>query len=410
MKKLLTIALLAGTFVSYGQRMKKERLTVDYIQPPTIALPEGMGFQSTVILDYKAEIDRLEAEAEAEYQQKLAEYPEIEASAKAAYDQRYAEYERALEEWNNKGAVGKIIEKQLLENSKPQAPAAYYPPARPVKRTVPHERLFNEQSLASTYCRVEGLDQDPNGVAIEVHLFGFENTDPIAEKKEYSEYNSKTKQTTKFIKSFWTFDYRHNMTVRAVLPDGTILFDENPKGIADYKHYESEQVKGSSPGTSSASELDKMQSRVVEDNMKTIQWIINDKLGTTRQSRDIAVIVPSQKKQDYSDFETAMLDAKEGYAKLIDYPEDARVLLGKAIAAWEAALTELDMDDNKARVNRKVAPDLYTNLITACIFAGDFAKADEHFASTLRLDLGNRDSNNLEELKALLDDLRARGY
>ena len=72
--------------------------------------------------------------------------------------------------------------------------------------------------MASTYCRVEGLDEDVNGVAIEVHLFGFENDDPVVEKKEFKEYNSKTKQETTVIKSQWVFNYRHSMTLRVVHP------------------------------------------------------------------------------------------------------------------------------------------------------------------------------------------------
>ena len=189
--RLLLAAMLMAT-ASFGQRMKKEKLTVKYIQPPTIHLEEGMGFHSEVILDYKAEIDADLTAAEEEYQQALAEYPEKEAAAKAAYDQRYAEYEKALEDWNSKSSVGKIIEKQVLENSKPQPPRPYYPPSKPYKRQVTHQKIFNEAQLASTYCRVEGLQEDPNGVGIEVHLFGFENDDPVAEKKEFKESNSKT--------------------------------------------------------------------------------------------------------------------------------------------------------------------------------------------------------------------------
>ena len=184
-KITFTISCHAHGTASFGQRMKKEKLTVKYIQPPTIHLEEGMGFQQKLSSDYKAEIDLKLAAAEEEYQQALAEYPEKEAAAKAAHDELVANYERELETWNNKSSVGKIIEKQVLENSKPQPPRPYYPPSKPYKRQVTHQKIFNEAQLASTYCRVEGLQEDPNGVGIEVHLFGFENDDPVAEKKEF---------------------------------------------------------------------------------------------------------------------------------------------------------------------------------------------------------------------------------
>ncbi len=393
---------------AFAQRLKKERLNVKYIQPPTIHLEDGMGFHSDVILDYKAEIDAELAAAEEEYQQALTEYPEKEAAAKAAHDELVANYERDLEEWNSKGSLGKIIEKKVLENSKPQPPRPYYPPAKPIKREVTHQKLFNESQLASTYCRVEGLDEDANGVAIEVHLFGFENDDPVAEKKEFKEVNSKTKQETTVIKSQWVFNYRHSMTLRVVHPNGSIILDEVPNSISEFKKFESGLEKRSYPSSNANTYIERLQSSSVENNLKTIQWLINDKLGTTEQARDIEVVYVNNKKGDYSDLENAMFDAKEGYGMLMSRPEEAKEKIRNAIQAWEAALDEGDMDDKKARINKKVIPDLYNNVILAAILVEDFDKADDHYSATLRLDFANRDENNLKELKLLNDDLRER--
>ena len=403
---LVAATLMAST--AFAQRMKKERLNVKYIQPPTIHLEDGMGFHSDVILDYKVEIDAELAAAEEEYQQALAEYPEKEAAAKAAHDELVANYERDLEEWNSKGSLGKIIEKKVLENSKPQPPRPYYPPAKPIKRQVTHQKLFNESQLASTYGRVEGLDEEANGVAIEVHLFGFENDDPVAEKKEFKEYNSKTKQETTVIKSQWVFNYRHSMTLRVVHPNGSIIMDEVPNSISDFKKFESGLEKRSYPSSNANTYIERLQSSSVENNLKTIQWLINDKLGTTEQARDIEVVYVNNKKGDYSDLENAMFDAKEGYGMLMSRPEEAKENIRNAIQAWEAALDEGDMDDKKARINKKVIPDLYNNVILAAILVEDFDKADDHYSATLRLDFANRDENNLKELKLLNDDLRER--
>ena len=407
-KAYLLIAAILMASTTFAQRMKKERLTVKYLQPPTIHLEDGMGFHSDVILDYKAEIDAELAAAEEEYQQALAEYPEKEAAAKAAHDELVANYERDLEAWNSKGSLGKIIEKKVLENSKPQPPRPYYPPAKPIKRQITHQKLFNESQLASTYCRVEGLDEDANGVAIEVHLFGFENDDPVAEKKEFKEFNSKTKQETTVIKSQWVFNYRHSMTLRVVHPNGSILLDEVPNSISDFKKFESGLEKRSYPSSNANTYIERLQSSSVENNLKTIQWLINDKLGTTEQARDIEVVYVNNKKGDYSDLENAMFDAKEGYGMLMSRPEDAKEKIKSAIQAWEAALDEGDMEDKKARINKKVIPDLYNNLILASILVEDFDKADDHYSATLRLDFANRDENNLKELKLLNDDLRER--
>ena len=408
MKNIFTTALVLTASLSYGQNMKKEKITVSYIQPPMVHLEDGMGYTSQVILDYEEEINAELAKAEEEYQQALAEYPEKEATAKAAYDQRYAEYEKALEEWNSKGTMGKIIEKQVLENNKPSAPGSYYPPSKPYKRQVTHQKLFNADQLASTYCRIDGLNQDPNGVQIEVHLFGFENDDPVVKKKEYTQVDSKTKAKKTIIKSHWEFNYRHSMSLRAVHPNGTIIFDEVPSSIADYKLYASADETRSHPSTNANTFVENLQPKIVETNMGVINWMLNDKLGTTEQKRDVQIIFVKNKKGEYDDLENAMFDAKEGYNMLTSRPDEAKAKIASAIEAWEGALEEGDMDDKKARINKKVLPDLYKNLLLACALTEEFTRAEDHFNATLRLDFSRGDEKDLKETMLLVNDLKER--
>ena len=408
MKNIFTAALVLTASLSFGQNMKKEKMTVSYIQPPMVHLEDGMGYTSQVVLDYEEEINAELAKAEEEYQQALSEYPEKEAAAKAAYDQRYAEYEKALEEWNSKGTMGKIIEKQVLENSKPSAPGSYYPPSKPYKRQVTHQKLFNADQLASTYCRIEGLNQDPNGVQIEVHLFGFENDDPVVKKKEYTQVDSKTKAKKTIIKSHWEFNYRHSMSLRAVHPNGTIIFDEVPSSIADYKLYASADETRSHPSTNANTFVENLQPKIVETNMGVINWMLNDKLGTTEQKRDVQIIFVKNKKGEYDDLENSMFDAKEGYNMLTSRPDEAKAKIARAIEAWEGALEEGDMDDKKARINKKVIPDLYKNLLLACALTEEFTRAEDHFNATLRLDFSRGDEKDLKETMLLVNDLKER--
>ena len=408
MKNIFTAALVLTASLSFGQNMKKEKMTVSYIQPPMVHLEDGMGYTSQVVLDYEEEINAELAKAEEEYQQALAEYPEKEATAKAAYDQRYAEYEKALEEWNSKGTMGKIIEKQVLENNKPSAPGSYYPPSKPYKRQVTHQKLFNADQLSSTYCRIDGLNQDPNGVQIEVHLFGFENDDPVVKKKEYTQVDSKTKAKKTIIKSHWEFNYRHSMSLRAVHPNGTIIFDEVPSSIADYKLYASADETRSHPSTNANTFVENLQPKIVETNMGVINWMLNDKLGTTEQKRDVQIIFVKNKKGEYDDLENAMFDAKEGYNMLTSRPDEAKAKIASAIEAWEGALEEGDMDDKKARINKKVIPDLYKNLLLACALTEEFTRAEDHFNATLRLDFSRGDEKDLKETMLLVNDLKER--
>lgn len=408
MKHIATFTLLGLCTLAFGQNMQKEKLNIKYMQPPSVHIEAGLGYHSTAILDYKAEIDADLAAAEEEYQLKLAQYPDLEAASKAAHDELLDNYEHDIEAWNSKSSVGKMIDKKVLDNGKPEPPTPYYPPAKPNKRVVTHQKLFNTEQLASTYLRIEGSEQDENGVQIEIHLFGFENDEPVVVKTEYKEVNIKTKVNETKIKSFWTFKYRHSMSLRAVDPNGTIIFDEVPNVVADYKTYNSTEEKLSHPSSSAQSHVDKLYSKIVEDNMSRIQWMLNDKLGTTEQSRDIEVIYVKNKNGVYNDLETAMYDAKEGYAMLSSRPEKALEKLSAAIKAWEVALDEADYDDKKARINKRIAPDLYSNLILAYTMTQNFNKADDLYNASLRLDFANGDENNLTELQLLNNDLRQR--
>ncbi|MEY2963012.1 MAG: hypothetical protein RL754_273 [Bacteroidota bacterium] len=406
-KTLVFTAMLAGSAL-LAQNMKKEKFTFEYTQPPLIHLDEGIGYDFKVVLDYKKEIEAELAEAERVYQEELAAYPAKEAAAKAAHDELVANYEKALEEWNSKSAVGKIIEKQVLENQKPQPPSPYYPPSRPYKRTVIHEKIFDEAVLESTYGKIEGLSQDPNGISIEVHLFGFENEDPIAEKKEYKEYNSKTKQSSTYFKSWWSIRYRHNMSLNVTMPDGSILFSEVPQSISDFATFTSPEEKRSSPSTSAATHLENLQNTAVTENMDRIRWVLNDKLGTTTQAWNAEINYVKDNKGNYEDLENAMFDAKEGFSMLMSRNDAAKEKLVSAINTWDAAISEIDVDDKKARINKKVAPDLFKNIILACAMIQNFDKADDYYSQSLRLGFGNRDESDLKELKLLTDNLRER--
>jgi hypothetical protein len=198
------------------------------------------------------------------------------------------------------------------------------------------------------------------------------------------------------------------MSLRAVHPNGKIIFDEVPSSIADYKLYSSAEETRSHPSTNATTLVDNLQPQIVETNMGIINWMLNDKLGTTEQKRDVEIIYVKNKKGEYDDLENAMFDAKEGYNMLTSRPDEAKAKLASAIEAWEAALEEGDMDDKNARINKKVIPDVYKNVLLACALTEQFTKAEDHYNATLRLDLSRGDENDLKEFKLLVDDLKAR--
>ena len=93
---------------------------------------------------------------------------------------------------------------------------------------------------------------------------------------------------------------------------------------------------------------------------------------------------------------------------LTSRPDEAKAKIASAIEAWEGALEEGDMNDKKARINKKVIPDLYKNLLLACALTEEFTKAEDHYNATLRLDFSRGDEKDLKETMLLVNDLKER--
>jgi len=405
MKKILMLSLVLLALTSFGQRIKKETVAFSYIQPPLVTTLGDAPFQSTTVIDYKADIDREEAAAESEYQAALADYPNVEAAAKAVYDQRYAEYEKALADWNSKSLAGKLIEKQLLENQKPTPPSPYYPPAKPTKRYVYHQYLFDAEIVNQSFASLKGRNRADGGITIELHMHGYDAQQPTVETKESSVYDTKTKQTRKEYKSQYVMMHKHPISAVVKDASGAVLFSGMLAGTENYVKYESGFVAGSSPSMPSKETMEKS---LGQSNLGLASIWLNNQYGLVPVSREITIRNPEDKKVDYGDFQEAYYTAQEGYEKLASDEAKGMEKLKAAIALWQSALKELDMDDKKARINKKVAPDLYLNLIEACIFARDFDMAESLISATRRLDFAKRDMDDISALKDFLEDYRVR--
>lgn len=408
MNHRVLVLALAAPLAIFAQSIKKETVTYSYLQPPLNHSADGQPFQTKVTLTYRAEIERLEAEADAEYQAALAAYPAQEAAAKAAYDERVAAYEKALADWNNKSLAGKIIEKQVLENSKPMPPAPYQAPYPPQRKQLQHQAVFNEAELAQSYGRIEGRTEAAGGIQVSITLYGFQNEVPKIETKESSVYNTSTKSTQKVIESQWNINYKHPIHVKAIAADGRVLIDEMVANSDAFQMFKSGFVKSSSPTTYAQYHIDALQKSSVSANMTAAKILLNSQLGTTRPSRTSVVFVPESKKADYGDLAEAYYVAREGYEKLNKDAAAGEAKLKQAIAIWVKAIAEFDAEDKKARINPKVIVELYRNLIEAEVVSHDFAAAEGHISQARRLDLSKKDREAIEELAAWHSDYQAR--
>jgi hypothetical protein len=405
--RILVLALAAPVAL-LAQSIKKETVSYSYIQPPLNHSADGQPFQTNVNVTYRAEIERLEAESEAEYQAALAAYPAQEAAAKAAYDERVAAYEKSLAEWNSKSLAGKIIEKQVLENSKPLPPSTYQAPYPPQRTKLQHQALFDESELAQSYGRIEGRTEGAGGIQVQITLYGFQNEVPTIETKESTVYSTATKSSTKVIESQWVIKFKHPIHVKATSADGRVLIDAMVDGSDAFQTFKSGLVKSSTPGTYAQYHIDALQKSSVSANMTAAKILLNSQLGTTLQPRVTTVFVPESKKVDYSDLAESAILAREGYEKMSKDAAAGEAKLAQAIALWAKAIGEFDSEDKNARINKKIIAELYLNVLEAEVIAHQFSAAQEHLSQARRLDFGKKERDALDGLAMLLNDYEAR--
>lgn len=410
-KTLLFMALTAFSAQLYAQNVKSEDVEYRHIRLPLTPLPSTIkNYQSTVFAAYEAENAKKQAEynaamdkAELEYQREKAAYP---AKVKAAEDKYAAE----MAEWEKKSMAEKVVEKQVLkENNKPvkQIPSepykAYVQP--PVLQTS-----YDYPALASTYLGLDGFTNNPQqAVKIEVTLYGFDYTHPRQLTEQKSKvYASNGSTTTRQVTYYHTeFTYRHTMSVKVTGPDGKELFFLTPQELNTYKIYKSAETE--TPAAVNEQQLVKThEEKILQENLKFISDLVNDKIGYRRATRKTSLSFVKTKDDTYQDLLVAYNDANSGLKLLVDDPQAANTKLNSAVAGWENAMKESDVNNKKARIDKEVTTMIYFNLLEAYFALNNTAGADKVMASLNTLSLSNSDRKQKEAYEILFNDLKKR--
>lgn len=99
--------------------------------------------------------------------------------------------------------------------------------------------------------------------------------------------------------------------------------------------------------------------------------ILDDALYFNEVVEKVPIYVVQDKKRDYADLDEAARLAESGYA-------GSRSDLERALAVWGEALSEADLANDEARINRKVAAKLHENIGAALMSLGRSEEAQRH--------------------------------
>lgn len=409
MYKKITLAffLLIG-FSAIAQNIDYANIKVDYTRLPLKPVSKDLvNYQPLIIADYLAKIEQQKVEnqnaaakAEADYQQALKQYW-------TKRNQDSLLYENSLNVWF------RLTPQQQAVTPRPQMPASTVPVKAITNETV-LEKTFNTDLLASTNIKLLGFTKLPEkALIIQMNLSGFEKDEAksTTQKKQIKRGDGKTVDSTVYV---YQFNYRHIIKLKIIQPDGKFLMDEAYGPSLGFTTYSSKFFANQADldnywKSAQANEITNTQEKIVMDNLKSINEMINNNYGYVLQSRAVVVGYVNEKKL-YDDFKDALSNAKNAYA-IIGKKEtnsQGKDYLQKAVTTWEAAMKESNPSNKKARVDEDVTECLLMDLSEAYVWLEDFTKAQECLTQLDGFKLSMKEKNIKAGIKAFLADQSVR--
>ena len=424
MKKLLLYAgVMAVSLVFSNEEIKaqdvdKIETKFDYLQLPTKPLDKAFKtYNSSVVYNGEernkkilADYELAKVKAEETYQKELRDYDvqmkkaedelakekaEYPAKLKAANDA----YMKEMELYEQKSTLQKLADKQLSNEGKPyknlpQEPYLHYP-SKPYKSEPAPPKLvkvFNLEQLAGTYLKMEGYTVgNSNSIKITATLGELEVKEPEITFKDVTGF--KDGKSYNYRAYYGKVAYRRLITLKVETPAG-VIYNEVPEVVSTEQFIKTNTEITSESGvkywwdSQKERTIANLEQETTDKGLAAINEFLNSNYAFKKMNHETVVLIVKDKKQDYSDLGNAYLALLEGYNTLVEGYEKtaAKAKIAEAIAIYEKALSESEMDNKKARINEDVTMAIYWNLMEAYIWNDDFAKSKSLYTKFSTLD------------------------
>jgi hypothetical protein len=380
------------TITANAQRLDDQKVTFKSERLPLNPIANLEGYNFTVETPYPANNDDIINRAKFKYEEELANYPNTVLEAEAKHEEAMLQYDKdvitAQENFKLESAAYdqmSAVEKIALQEKKPVIKL----PRKPYY-SKPREPIYSEPSttaitfdpsvLAGSYLKLAGYKKAESGNILIAHvvLNDFEYETPERKYTEKSVYNKTTKQTVKQKVYYYTTAYNRPTYVR-IQHGNEVLFEGT---------LESSTVSKSLK-TDSSPNLKTLEKRSVKESMQLASEYINSNYGYSQVDRALTVRWVKNKKEDFNDLEGAKDNALTSYEDFNGGKNSAELL--EAIASWKVSLSESDLEDKKARINKKVTIILLLNLIEAELILQNPTDAKAHMKTlkTIKLSYAN---------------------
>jgi hypothetical protein len=411
-KNILLLAILFSFGITKAQNI--ENIIISFTQTlfPKKTLPANVkNYNVTVTTPYLKDDSSFRRIAEEKYQQDLKNFPNVLKEAeKNFYDIDITNHNRKVEEAKERYKLESeqfnkmsTLERLALIDKKPvlqipQRPVYVAPqPPRVESINVGDVIIYNPETLAKSYIKLNGFGDGTDGIQIKIDFKGFEYVEPVATLVNVENFNPQTKEKFYTKQTQFVTKYRHP-TMLQVIVDGKNLSSGVFQGTSEF------QTKN----TSSKPTRIYIERQEIETIMSNINNYLNDQYGYVTVNRYAVLYSVKNRKGEYDDVEKARDFAVSGYKNYTLHQEDAVKDIANAIAIWEKTMTEVNYDDSKARIDEKVGTALLKNLIFATIMTNEFVKANKYLTDFKLLRLSYDDKQFADSYEKIAADLKSR--
>ena len=221
-KNILLIALSFALSTINAQNIQPNGVSFTQTLFPKKTLPANIkNYAVTVTTPYLKDDSTFRKIAEDKYQADLKNYPNVIADAKKKFDEvEMVNYNVKLEEAKERYKLESdqfnkmtTLERLALIDKKPvlqypQKPVYYDPPQPRLESiNVGDIIIYNPETLAKTYVKLNGFGDGTDGLQIKIDFKGFEYVEPVASLVNVENYNPQTKEKfytkqTQFVTKF----------------------------------------------------------------------------------------------------------------------------------------------------------------------------------------------------------------
>ncbi|MEO1652235.1 MAG: caspase family protein [Bacteroidota bacterium] len=239
-------------------------------------------------------------------------------------------------------------------------------------------QTLSKEALESKYLQLFGYTRSDDNY--DVHIKAFVSPLMLDEVELNDREREKKIDGEKVKVKYYYYKVRYNCSINFEVSDtkGIIYRQEGSSNTKskNTQEFESTYELRKYWERNQRSFLENIYREQVDNSFSNFSAKLSSRYCYTRQSRSTPINVPkSFKSYDYPEYNEAYNKAREGLSQLETNPSIAQKSIREAIAIWEKASTEINLDDKKARINKKVAVETYLNLAWAHVWLNEFDKA-----------------------------------